>query len=546
MRHAWLLAALIVVPGVLSGQAPGVLRVTVTLRDGQTPTPVPRHALLISDNPATAGPKRVLTRADGTVEVTLAPGLYTVESDRPVMFLGRAYQWTEMVDVVTGRDVVLRLSSDNAEVVAANAATTPTASPAPSDSDPSFLLARWAQSVVAVWSPTTRATGAVVDASGLVATVARGLETGPVSVQVSEALKVPAAVVASDAASGVAILRVHPTAVSGRPPIPVDCPPARPAALDDGDELVAIVAPLRGAPDSAWGAVTGFSARAIDADLRLGFGGAGAPVFRADGVVAGLAVERPEADGRARGDVAVARAVFLCGLLSAARAKLDVAPPEAVRLPVEPARPFPEDALRKASQDRPGPVMPLTSSSEDFDIAFITPPMVYRAQQRADRTGGPATRDAQAEAMLGALTEFGVWSPYFEDTPPVLVVRVTPKLVEGFWKRLAREALRTQGAVLPPLKDFKANFGRLEASCGRDLVTPIHPLVLEHRVGERDVVREGLYVFDAGALTPECGGVTLTIYSEKTPAEGQAVAVDSKVLEQLRQDLGTGTKSPKM
>ena len=39
-------------------------------------------------------------------------------------------------------------------------------------------------------------------------------------------------------------------------------------------------------------------------------------------------------------------------------------------------------------------------------------------------------------------------------------------MVEGFWKRLGREAARTQGAVLPAFKDFKTRFIRMNASCG--------------------------------------------------------------------------------
>ena len=77
---------------------------------------MPRHALLISDNPATAPPRRIVTAVDGTADVRLRPGNYTVESDRPVVFHGKAYQWTQIVDIVAGRDAVLELTADNAEV----------------------------------------------------------------------------------------------------------------------------------------------------------------------------------------------------------------------------------------------------------------------------------------------------------------------------------------------------------------------------------------------------------------------------------------------
>ena len=62
-------------------QAPSVLHIKVVLTDVQRrATPVSRHALLVSDNPATAAPRRVVTALDGTADLRLRPGNYTVES----------------------------------------------------------------------------------------------------------------------------------------------------------------------------------------------------------------------------------------------------------------------------------------------------------------------------------------------------------------------------------------------------------------------------------------------------------------------------------
>ena len=74
-----------------SGQPQGVLRIHVTLpdADGQ-PAPVAHHRLLISDNPATASPREVVTSRDGSAVVRLPPGNYTVESDKPLVVRGKA------------------------------------------------------------------------------------------------------------------------------------------------------------------------------------------------------------------------------------------------------------------------------------------------------------------------------------------------------------------------------------------------------------------------------------------------------------------------
>ena len=76
MLRALTLAALFaVLPGAASGQALGVLHIKVTLTDAaRASMPVPRHALLISDNPATSSPRRVVTAPDGTADVRLRSG----------------------------------------------------------------------------------------------------------------------------------------------------------------------------------------------------------------------------------------------------------------------------------------------------------------------------------------------------------------------------------------------------------------------------------------------------------------------------------------
>ena len=331
--------------------------------------------------------------------------------------------------------------------------------------------------------------------------------------------------------------------VAGRAPLPLACPPAPAPALEVGQEIVTVATPLRTGTDLITGEVTGHQPRVIEADLRLAFGGTGGPVFDQAGTVAGLTALTVDADapGR-RGEAAVVRLGTLCEALAAAAPKLAGAtPPAASRLPVEPAAPAPNAAAAAgAAPPMPasaGPVMPVTVASADFDLAFITAPMLRAAQERAGRTGGQPGRAQEVEARLGPLTEFDAWTEYFANPPPVLIVRVTPKMVEGFWKRLGREALRTQGAVLPPLKGFTGSFVRLRATCGGEEITPIHPFVLEHQLPgrDRDIVREGLYVFAPDAVVG-CTQLTVSLYSEKAPDKADTIAIAPALLERIRKE----------
>src|SRR5262252_10674941 len=139
MPRAIVLSWMFLVVAQTTAQELSVLHIKVVLVDADRKArPVPHHALLISDNPATAAPRRVVTGAYGTADVRLRPGNYTVESDDPVAFRGKAYQWTQTLDIVAGRDRTLELTAANAEVADATNAT-PTAD-SPLEADPSFLL----------------------------------------------------------------------------------------------------------------------------------------------------------------------------------------------------------------------------------------------------------------------------------------------------------------------------------------------------------------------------------------------------------------------
>jgi S1-C subfamily serine protease len=522
-----------------SGQTAGVLHIKVVVVDAEGKTvPVPRHVLLISDNPATTTPRQITTAMDGTADVKLRPGNYTVESDQPLVFHGKSYLWIQTLDIVAGREAVLELTAANAEVEATTASDTKVT---PLEADPSILLPQWLDSVVAVWTPTTHASAFLIDANGLIVTNQRVIGTAKsVEVQLSPALKVLAAVVTADPALDVAVLRIDSKVAESLRALPLGCAEAVKPPVVDGQRLFALAAPLRERKDMTPGTVRRVEPHSIDADLRLASGGDGGPVLTAGGGVVGItSVVDDKSDSR-RGASRVVRIDDVCNVLASAEKKLkDAAAPDGTPLPVEPARPFPVDALKDAAKRRAGNLSPYQMSSADFDVAFITPVMIYGAQQLEKEKGQRHTTSRtlnEATAATSPLTDFANWSEYVEDVPPVLLIRVTPRLVESFWTTVARGAARTQGVSVPPIKRFKSGFSRMRVYCGDAEVTPIHPFKLEQRLSESDAINEGLYVVDPGALGPHCGAVKLTLYSEKEPEKADSRPVDPKVLQQIWQD----------
>jgi hypothetical protein len=283
--------------------------------------------------------------------------------------------------------------------------------------------------------------------------------------------------------------------------------------------------------------MSGRAAHLIPSDLTIGSDSAGGPVFAVSGPLLGLTTRLPE---EADADARVVPVADVCALLAASEPKLkSAAAPPGTRLPVEPSRGFPAGVLKEAAQQRTASHAAYRMASADYDVAFITPVMIYAMENPSDdeRRRRSYTRSPIAgQPTINPLEDFSNWSGYVADVPTVLMVRVTPKLTEGFWTKVGRAAASTQGMSLPPIKRFKSGFLRLRAMCGDAEVTPIHPFKIEHRTGETESVFEGFYIFDPAAVGPQCGTVKLVLFSEKAPDKGDARAIDPKILQQIAED----------
>ncbi len=513
------------VPAAAQDQAVLVIRAQVPDGSGR-PAPLARLALLISDSPATRAPRRVVTGADGTVTVRLRPGNYTVESDVPIAVAGVGYQWTETLDVRAGSPVSLDLTDRNAEVVSAAEIA---AAPERAEDALARRLPAWEPAVVAVWTPTARLSGTLVDPRGIILTAERGVaDARAVGVQVGRT-KVPALVLAADAQRGVAVLHVDASALPGVQPATFDC--AQPTPLAPGDRVATLGVPLRGPTTLDDGQVDRDAAGALVAEMTIAPGGVGGPLFAAAGALAGMTAPLDTDAGRQRRRVRVVPIEAACAVLAEARTALTSAPaPSSARLPIEPERPFPKAALEAdttpVAQRRP----PAGLTAAAFTVTFLTPVSIDAARRQAE-SGRTTSRSLNPRQPRGVdVFDFGRWSEYFDDPPAALVLRLTPRLEEGFWQKVARGAAYTQGMALPPLGRFTAAFAHLRLFCGDTEVPPIQPFVLDQRVSPTEAVREGLYVFDPGAVGPHCPSVSLRLMSEKEPGKEDRRVVDPAIV----------------
>jgi S1-C subfamily serine protease len=516
------------------------ISVTVTAADGST-RPVPRHALLISDDPVTMAPQRFVTRNDGIAEAHLKPGKYIVESDVPFLFEGKAYEWAQPVTVAQTGDTTLALTARNAAVEAKpGSADSPGIAEAAAEHAEASLLAEWQDSVVTIWTPRTSGRGFLVDPRGLIATNQRlvGRDTA-VEVQFSETKKVAGRVVASDANKNVAIIWIDPQAAAPAKSMTLAYGDGDKAGVSERDKVYSIEGRTGEAKDLVSGTVERVSAHTVASDVPLGRDSSGAPIFTAAGAVVAIAT----ADDATVINTLSPRAVRIDDVRAAmaeAEKKLQGAtPPAASLLPVDPVRPFPEDALKRAAKTRGSATTAYLVAASEFDLNVITPPMVYASMHRQeDEKHFDYARDdsSRGQQVFRPLDDFGGWSEYVSEAPPVVLVRVTPKFGENFWTTVARGAAQTQGVAIPAIKRPKAAFGGLRLTCGDKEVAPVHPFRIEHRLDDTASIDEGLYAFEASAFSPQCGSVKITVFSDKPQDKGDTRTLDAKIVQQVWDD----------
>jgi hypothetical protein len=248
-----------------------------------------------------------------------------------------------------------------------------------------------------------------------------------VEVQLSRAVKVAGIVLEADRQHDVAVVRIDPAVMASIKPVPLGCPrtgPARSSASRRSSRWR-----LRSVRSGGWtfGTVSRVDTRTIASDLTLAAGGTGGPAFTAAGEVAGITTLPNERDEPKRGATTVVRIEQACDVMAAAAKKVTSAPtPSGAHLPVEPTEPAPVAQFKEAVRRRAGNLKPYQMATADFDVGFIPPILNYAAQSLSNG-------------------DFSNWSEYMADVPPVLVVRVTPKMVESLLGKVARGAASTQG-----------------------------------------------------------------------------------------------------
>jgi Trypsin-like serine proteases, typically periplasmic, contain C-terminal PDZ domain len=523
------------------------LTIKVVLVDAQlNQRPVPRLALSVRSNDPGISPIVARTNFDGVTELRVTPGRYVISSDSPTTFDGKEYQWAEPIEITS--PITVELSNDNAKT--SNVASP--ARPVRVVDELSTMFSSLKNGVVTVWSEMGHGTGFIVDEAGLVITNEHVVSGSRLtSVQFDERRKVRAQVVASNPEQDIAILRIAPKAFDGATVLKIAQPSNGEPTLIEGERVFTIGSPLNQRKIITSGIVSKIESRAIISDVNINHGNSGGPLFNSVGEVVGVTTFGDLPQNGGPGISGVIRIEEAAPLLAEARRLISSQPaPEAHPLPVEPVDTFPLDAIKTAITAEKFNIKPYQYGIGGFDVVFSTPVVYYRLsrQKEMEAVKGKERRNRHsAQAIQGTFNpaqDLRLWEEYLGAYKPQLLVRARPQLREGFWSAFGRGMAMSQGMYGGPANmAFQADFYGMKLFCGAKEVEPIQPAKAPIVINEdnafirvKDATFEGAYFYPADAISPQCGVVSLQIFTEKKPSEPIVLNVRPDTIQRVWSD----------
>jgi len=522
MHASLLMASLLFTSYVHSAPqtAPANVKVRVLIVDKDlNQKPVPFYIVQFHNegnaDPSTA----VKTDLDGKAERQLPAGRYSITTPKPVELGGKRYTWNLQIQI-TGAEQRVDLTNDNARIEDLPPAAAP---PGETKSSPgaggelTTLFDKLKNSVVAVHSESGKGSGFLVDSTGLVVTNNHVVNASSyLAVQFDDKRKVPARLVAANPDKDVAIIRYDPSAFPEGVVAPLLSNEAA-SHLAVGQRVFTIGNPLGRDKALTTGIVSKIEKDSINSDININPGNSGGPLFTLDGQVAGITTSV------LRNLASIVPVEVVRPLVNSAKKEIGKeVPPAPVLLPVEPTDFFPADALREVLKQERLDTKPYFFDAGQFQVGLFTPPLNYylrheqemaAARKAAKRSSGDAsTAKPPASALEDAV-----------DYHPVLLVRVRPKF--GVFLKVR----------------FKNGFVRMRLLCGGKELTPILPGraefdLFDQRERKVDTTFQGVYEYQADAVTPTCGNVVLEIFSEKDPNSPESKSIDAATVQRVWND----------
>jgi trypsin-like peptidase len=473
--------------------------------------PVPRLVLKLLPTAAGAQEITVQTTLDGLAETEVPAGKYRVVTDKPVEMFDKTYLW-EFEASFTKPENTLELSNDNAKM-------TPLAGDRGARVDElAYQYKRVKNAVVTVQTEFGSHDGFILDNNGLILTTAHPLEQVTwLAVMIDDQRKLPAAVVNTDKVNDLAVLRIHAQTAGAIAPAELSTDPG---ALIEGERVFMVENPGKNKDRKLHtGVISRADATEIVSDVPIH--DIGGPLFNSSGNVVGIT----QAKDRKYHIQPIAMAKTV---ISEAKEKLaSSAAPQARLLPTPPSEQFPEDQLRAPGRGHwERDVYSL--KTDDFFVYFWTPISRYESsaenyqEQLKEYSKHPKSRTAPSEPE--------------HKYDATLLIAIVPKTKVPFWENMARSSYSKT------VVRYKSGFAKMRLLCGEKEVEPIWPGQVTEESEEGSYARlvdessGGRYVYPYDAISPQCGKVTLQLFSTKDPSRPVEKLLDASTVQRLYQD----------
>lgn len=312
--------------------------------------------------------------------------------------------------------------------------------------DPATVYEEAGDAVFRILTPYSEGTGFLVDRAGYVITNAHVLNNvASAHVRVSDSVKVRGRVVDVDTEHDLAVVQIHPSAVTGIDPVRLNSRWRTSAGV--GDQVSVLGFPLSQGLVVTSGIIGRLEKGFFFIDANVNPGGSGGPVLDVSGSVIGVATFHlsPESGSGLSGAVG---AENIDPLLARARNNLDgSSPPEEDRLPVVPREIFSVQQLQEAAEADEWPVGRYDLSDElitaDFVVHLYTPPFLawldagsYRLTEVGEDFKD--TEEDDEQVPIQRRLNVSHWSAGTGRYQPVVILRITPRFgVSGARRGLA-------------------------------------------------------------------------------------------------------------
>jgi Trypsin-like peptidase domain len=476
--------------------------------------PVPHLTIKLVPGWAGAQAVTLQTSFEGSAEAELPGGSYHLSSESPVELFDKSYKWDFDVNLTKAENTI-ELSNDNAK------ATQLAAGREAHVDELASQYKRVKSAVVKVMTEQTIIDGFVIDSSGLVLTAQHPLDQATwLAVQLDDQRKLQAMVLAADKQRDMAVLRINP---AGAGEIAVAQISPDPGALIEGERAFTVENTGKEKDRKLHiGVISRADTKEIVADAKLSR--PGGPLFNSSGSAVGL-VQYGDEKFRI---VPLAQAKEI---LADAKQKLSSAQPSPRLLPTIPAEPFPADKLRAPGRGHWEKEF-YSFNAGDFYVEFVTPIAQYEMdtenyeQEMKDYNKHSKGRTVPAEPE--------------HNYEAVLRIAAVPQTRMPFWENFANSAASNRRA--PTVLRYKNGFSKMRLLCGEKEVDPIWPRRVTEEGGRgwytvlADESSGGRYVYTPEAISPQCGKVTLQLFSTKEPDRPIERVLDAKQVTRIWED----------